>query len=58
MSFRSLSYKNFIKDEMTGRVSILWRIFENCKKVKITITGLEGVKKMFNQDEGKIECAV
>ena len=25
--YRSLSYKKFTKDNMTGRVDILWRIF-------------------------------
>ena len=26
--------KNFIKDKMTGRVDILWRIFEKMRKIK------------------------
>ena len=35
-SFRSLSYKNFIKGKMTGRVDILWRIVEIiAKKLKL-----------------------
>ena len=32
-NYRSLSYKNFINDKMTGRVIIVWCMFE--KKVKI-----------------------
>ena len=31
-----LATKNFIKDKMTGRVNILWRIFEKtAKKLKL-----------------------
>ena len=34
--------KNFMKDEITGRVDIVWRIFfENCKKVKIEVTATQ-----------------
>ena len=38
-SYRSLSHKNFIKDKMTGRVDIVWSIFENISKVQIEVTG-------------------
>ena len=38
-SYRRLNHKNFIKDKMTGRVDILWRIKKNEKKVKIEVTG-------------------
>ena len=39
-SYRSLSYKNFIKDKMTGRNDILClaHFSEYCKKVKIEVT--------------------
>ena len=36
--------KNFIKDKMTGRVDILWCIFENiAKKYKNWVTGPKNV---------------
>ena len=39
--------KNFIKDEMTGRVDIVGCILEkNCKKVKIEVTGPKKVGKL------------
>ena len=33
-NYRSLSYKNFINDKMTGRVIIVWCLFEKKLKFK------------------------